>query len=274
MRTLRSALLLMLAFLLATATAAQAAPTGGSGGPLTDRLNVPYTANGITSNYHIYAAGLNWTKPVGLLMYADGSGGYGYDHPNVTYSLGGTNGVVAVAKRNNLLLVVPNAPAPGCDGYDNCWYNASGTPSAAAKAGWSSSLMTKVKGQYNIEQDRIAIGGYSSGAQWASRFFMPQFGEAQSVDLAVMISFGGAPAVASNFTAAYKAATVMSWDIGTLDSGGYSTGAAGGRGGYSWYTSAGFKTQMNAVSGEDHSRDGLFGSILDREIKENLKPAS
>lgn len=259
--------------LLLTATAvaapASAATTGGSGGALTDRLNQTFTSGGITSNYHVYAAGLDWTKPVGILMYADGSGGYGYDNPTSTYSLGGTNGVVAKAKSDNLLLVVPNAPAPNCDGYDNCWYNETGTPTAAQKAGWSSALMTAIKGQYNIDLDRVAVGGYSSGAQWTTRWFMPLYGEAQSVDLAVAISYGGAPYSTANFSAAYKAATWISFDTGTADPA-YSSASYGAIGGYNWYTNAGFKTDANWVSGEDHSRDGLFGGILDREIDQHL----
>lgn len=245
-------------------------------GPQTNRLSQPFTSGGVSSTYHIFAAGLDWSKPVGLLMYTDGSGGYGLDNPNSTYLLDadGTQGLVAVAKKHNLLLVTPFAPAPGCSGYDNCWYNGSGSPSAAQKAAWSSALMTYVKGEYVIAPDRIAIGGYSSGAQWTTRFFLPAHGEAQSVDLAVPISYGGAPAATSNFSAAYKAATVVSFDTGTADTGGYSTSSSGARGGYSWYTNAGFRTEANWVQGEDHSRDGLFDSIMDRELTQHLPAGS
>jgi predicted esterase len=270
-------LLLMLAAALIALTTgtgiASAATTGGTGGPLTDRLNQSFTANSITSTYHIYASGIDTSKPVGLLMYADGSGGYGYDHPSSTYLLAGANGLVNAAKKHNDILVVPNAPAPNCNDSatagasfnDNCWYNVTGSPTAAQKAGWSSALMTKVKGQYPIDLAKIAIGGYSSGAQWASQYFMPLYGEAQSVDLAIMISFGGAPYGSPSFSAVYKSSVVLTWDAGTLDKAGYA-GAYGAKAGYDWYTKNGFRTDKNWVQGEDHSRNGLFGGIVDREL--------
>lgn len=245
-------------------------------GPLTNRLDVPFTANGITSDYHIFAAGLDWSKQVGLLVYTDGSGGYGLDNPNSNYLLDadGTDGLVAVAKKHNLLLVTPEAPAPSCDGEDNCWYNTSTTPNAAAKAGWANALVSYVKSEYTIASNRVVIGGYSSGAQWTTRYFLPRHGEAQSVDLAVAIAYGGAPDPTSSasFTAAYKAATVVSFDTGTADSA-YSSQSWGAIGGYNWYTNAGFKTDYLWPSGVGHGRSGQFDSIMDREITQHLAPA-
>lgn len=252
--------------------------TGGSGGPQSNLLRQSFTSNNLTSDYHIFASGLDYSKPVGLMMYADGSGGHGYDNPNQPYLLDadGTDGLVAIAKKHNMILVVPNAPGPGCDGYDNCWYDSNTTTVAQskAKAKWSSDLMSKVKGQYNIDNARIVVGGYSSGAQWTSRYFVPGFGESQSVDLAVPIAYGGDPAGRTstfpNFSTEYKNDLVLSWDTGTADEA-YSTSAWGAIGGYNWYTNAGFTTDKLWVQGEDHSRDGQFDGIMDREIVQHLK---
>src|SRR5690606_29784951 len=174
------------------AAPASAASTGGAGGALTNRLDQSFTSAGLTSSYHIVAAGLDWSRPVGLLVYTDGSGGYGLDNPNSTYLLDadGDAGLVAVARKHNLLLLTPEAPAPGCDGTDNCWYD---SRNAVGKARWSSDLISRVTSQYDIDLDRVVIGGYSSGAQWTTRFFLPAHGEAHSVDLAVAIAYGGAP---------------------------------------------------------------------------------
>lgn len=237
-----------------------------------NRLGVTFTSNGLTSRYHLFDAGLDMTKPVGLLMYADGSGGYGIDNPNSTHLLDadGTNGLVAVARKHNLVLVVPEAPAPGCGGVDNCWYDST----APAKAKWSSDLMSRIKSQYRIDARRIVIGGYSSGAQWSTRWFLPTHGEAQSVDLTVAIAHGGAPAVTPRFTDAYKKSTVVSWDVGTADSA-YTTASYGARGGYNWYKSNGF-TKVDATwpAGVGHSRSGQFDAIMDREITQYLTPSS
>ncbi|WP_432533448.1 alpha/beta hydrolase family protein [Kineococcus arenarius] len=266
-----AAVALAAAALTLPAGAATAASTGGTGGPLTDRLDVPFSSGGLTSDYHVFAKGLDWSKSVGLLVYGDGSGGYGLDNPNASHLLDadGRTGLVAVAKKHNLLLVVPEAPGPGCNGYDNCWFDST----APQKAAWSNALVDQVKSQYAIDTDRIVIGGYSSGAQWATRWFLPTYGEAQSVDLAIAIAYGGAPAVAGKFSSAYKASTTVSFDTGTADQA-YSTSSAGALGGHKWYTAAGFTTDATWPAGVGHSRSGQFAAIVDREVSQHLRPAA
>ena len=253
------------------AAPASAASTGGAGGALTNRLDQSFTSAGLTSSYHIFAAGLDWSRPVGLLVYTDGSGGYGLDNPNSTYLLDadGDAGLVAVARKHNLLLLTPEAPAPGCDGTDNCWYD---SRNAVGKARWSSDLISRVTSQYDIDLDRVVIGGYSSGAQWTTRFFLPAHGEAHSVDLAVAIAYGGAPATKASFSQEYRRSTVVSFDTGTADEA-YTTNSWGARGGYSWYTDAGFVTDATWPSGVGHGRGRQFAAIMDREITQHLPAA-
>lgn len=270
MNVVRAAVVALTAGVLALplGTAVAATPTG-SGGPLTDRLDVPFSSGGLTSDVHVFAAGLDWSRPVGLLVYADGSGGYGLDNPNSSYLLDadGPAGLVAVAKKHNLLLVVPEAPSPGCDGADNCWYDAT----APRKAAWADALVTQVKGQYATDDRRVVVGGYSSGAQWATRWFLPTYGEAQSVDLAVAVAYGGAPAVPARFSPAYAASTTVAFDTGTADAA-YTASSYGARGGYAWYSAAGFATHATWPAGVGHGRAGEFAGILDREITEHLRP--
>jgi poly(3-hydroxybutyrate) depolymerase len=267
----RRALALLCAVLLSIVlapAAAMAAPTEGSGGALTNRLNQSFSANGITSKYHIFAAGLDWSKPVGLLLYTDGSGGYGLDNPNSTYLLDadGSAGLVAVAKKHNLLLLTPFAPSPSCDGTDNCWYNTTGTPAAPAKADWARALVNHVYGQYSIDKDRVAIGGYSSGAQFTTGWFVPRHGAAVQTDgVIVPIAYGRAPAVANTFTAQYKANVAGHWNTGTADAA-YSTSSWGARGGHSWYTANGFRTTAEWPAGVGHGRSGEFARIMDAQI--------
>ncbi len=266
---------MVLALGLGVASAA-ATSTGGSGGALSNRLNQSFTANGITSSYHIFAAGLDWSRPVGLLLYTDGSGGYGLDNPNATYLLDadGSAGLVAVAKKHNMLLLTPIAPSPDCDGTDNCWYNTTGTPAAPAKADWARALVDHVYGQYQIDKTRVAIGGYSSGAQFTSRWFVPRHGAAVQEDgVLVPIAYGGAPAVAHTFTPAYKANVVGHWNTGTSDAA-YSTASHGAMGGHDWYRSNGFTTTSEWPAGVGHGRSGEFAGIMDRQIAAHVAPAT
>ena len=136
----------------------------------TDRTNLSFTSNGYTSTYHLYAGGLDWSKSVGLLIYTDGSGEYGLKNPNSTYLLAGNNGMIAVAKKNNMVLLTPLSPNKNCaDGDGSCWYM--GDPPGYAK--WAEDLVTQVQSQYPIDKKRIAFGGYSSGAQLATEWWVP-----------------------------------------------------------------------------------------------------
>lgn len=246
--------------------------TGGDGGPLTDRLDVNFSNAGISADYHCYAAGLDWSKSVGICIYMDGSGGFGLDNPTSPYLLGGSSGLVAVAKSHNMLLLVPEAPPPGCPS-DNCWYNESTTPNATQKSDWLRALVNLIYSQYNIEKTRVAVGGYSSGAQATTRWFIPRHGAAIMEDgVFVAIAFGGSPRVTGNFPAWFKSEVHGHWDTGTADADAYTTASHGGPGGYNWYTSNGFDTSYNWPSGVGHGRSGEFQVIMDAQITAHVVP--
>jgi hypothetical protein len=251
------------------------AGTNGSGGPLTDRLNVAYTnPAGTASRGHIYAAGLDWNKPVGILVYGDGSGEYGLKNPSNTYLLAGTNGLVAVAKRNNLLLVTPQAPGGGCDDGDGvCWYDESGSTTIAQKIRWADDFIkTQVLTQYNIDTSRAVIAGYSSGAQFTSEYYGPQYAGSWMTDgLLMPISFGGSPKVPANFSAEFKANVAAVWDVGANDPAYRSYPGFDAQSGYNWYRNNGFPvTELNVVANKGHARGGEFGALVEREIKQHV----
>lgn len=243
-------------------------------GPLTDRTNVSYTNSaGTTSVGHIYAAGLDWTKSVGVLVYTDGSGEFGLVNTSSTYLLAGTTGLVAVAKAQNMILVTPRAPGNGCnDGDGVCWYDASfdGT-SIATKVQWADDfIQTQVLAQYNVDLTRVCIAGYSSGAQFTMEYYGPQYASAWMQDgLLLGISYGGSPKVTANYPTAFKQTVAAVWDVGSADSAYQSSGIYGVQAGYDWYTANGFSTtRLVVVSGEDHSRDGQFGGLVNTYVNQ------
>lgn len=246
-------------------------PTVGAPANTKNVIAGKYTSQGLTSNYHLYAEGLDWSKPVGLIVYGDGSGGYGIDNPNSPYLLAGEKGLVSVAKKHNMVLLTPEAPgpssAPECEGTDNCWYDSTGMK----KAAWAGDLTRKVQADFPIAKDRVAIGGYSSGAEFTSIFFGPS--QAQSVmtdGVMVPISYGGAPYTNPTFSQAFKDNIVVSWDVGANDT----AALRDARAGEAWYKARGFTTQLNVVANKGHNRNnGEFGAIMDREITEHVKPA-
>lgn len=242
--------------------------TGGSGGSLTDSTFLSFSNGEYTSRYHLYAAGLDWTKPVGMIVYGDGSGEYGLKNPSSTYLLSGTNGLINVAKRNNMVLLTPFAPNPSCgDGGGSCWYM--GDPRGYAK--WSADLIKHIQGRYNVAKNRVALGGYSSGAQWLTEYFAPG-GHADDImtdGVAVAISYGGSPKVTTSFTSSFKSNVHFNWNTGDKDSAWTSSGSYGVKAGYSWYTNNGFATSLDLISGMGHSRSD-FGKVMEAQIKEHL----
>lgn len=248
--------------------------TGGSGGPQTDRTNLSYTANGVTSSYHLYAAGLDWSKKVGILIYGDGSAEYGLKNPSSTYLLAGTNGLINVAKRNNMILLTPLAPGAGCpDGDGTCWYQTSSGFTPLQKTQWAEALVKYVHTQYPIYLDRVAMGGYSSGAQLAARYWVPSGAAQRTMNdgVIVSISCGGDPATTEvTYTASFKANVHMNWNTGDNDSSCPHTATWSTAGGYSHYTTAGFSTSRDILPGVTHDRSGAFGGIMDAQIKEHV----
>ena len=251
--------------------------TGGTGGPLTDRNNVSFTSAGITSTGHIYAAGLDWTKSVGILVYTDGSGEFGLANTSDTYLMAGAGGLVAVAKAHNMVLVTPRAPGNGCtDGDGVCWYLPSfdGT-SVSTKLQWTDDFIkTQVLQKYNIDTTRATIAGYSSGAEFTMGAYGPKYASSWMQDgLLLAISYGSVPFVSPvTYTAAFKQAVSAVWDIGDADTTGAQTDGAEG---YDWYVANGFTTtEYNSVPGVTHDRDGQFGAIVDREVTQHVRAAS
>lgn len=162
---------------------------------------------------------------------------------------------------------MPEAPAPGCDGDDNCWYDST----AEKKAAWAGDLARSIVKQYPIDKTRGVVAGYSSGAELTSRWFGPQQASSIMTDgVMIPISYGGRSYVTPNWSAEFKRNVVVSWDVGSADT----SALSAARGGESWYKSQGFTTELNVVQGEDHYRSGQFGAVVEREIKQHVKAST
>jgi hypothetical protein len=246
--------------------------TSNGGGERTDRTNLSFTAAGYTSEYHLYAAGLDWTKSVGLLLYTDGSGEYGLKHPSSSYLLAGQNGLIAIAKKHNMVLLTPFSPNKDCaDGEGSCWYM--GNPPGYAK--WVEDLVKYVQSQYPIDKKRVAVGGYSSGAQFSTEWWIPS-GAAQLTmndGVIVAIAYGGSPKMKEvSYTQSFKSNVHLNWNVGDRDNAYQNSGKHGAKAGYDYYTAQGFKTSFDLITGQGHGRNGQFGLIMDTQIVKHVPP--
>jgi hypothetical protein len=240
-----------------SSTPAPARPTGVPAGPWTN-TTASFSAAGYGADYRVFAEGIDTSRPVGLLVYADGTGEYGLEHPTSSYALGGAGGLAAVARAHNMVLATPFSPNRSC----KCWEQGD----AAGYANYLAALISRLQSQYGAQQ--LWFAGYSSGAQAATRFLFPAHPGlwARGGGL-IAIGGGGAPAGrAAPFPASVKSNVVLRWNTGAKDTGagGYNalSGPYGAQVGERWYAGQGFNTGIVTPAGVTHDRSGQFGSIV------------
>src|SRR4051812_9003139 len=90
--------------------ASSAAPPG-SGGSFTDQPRTTFTAgNGLKGRYLLYAGGIDRTRPVGLVVYVDGTGEVGVGNPTPPHAPGGPARVVGPSKARHKITPAGGGP--------------------------------------------------------------------------------------------------------------------------------------------------------------------
>lgn len=247
---------------LACTPPAAAVETLGHGGAYGDRLNQTFTArNGLSSQHHIYAAGIQQGKAAGLLLQFHGDGAYEFRNPGSSYSLGGSDGIVAQARKRGYIAVP--VLAPDRSGPVTWWEN------GAANADYVADLVDSLKRQYNVESEDIWLVGFSGGAQFITQFYLPR--HASQIDGGGLVAFGGggSPRVRANgFASGLVKDFRMHWYTGANDTVGFDAlGAA--RAGANWYSRRGFETNFESPAGVGHRLNGRFGPVVARHLDDH-----
>jgi len=246
--------------LVALPRSAHALTTGGSGGAFTDATFRTYTAaGGLTGQYHLYAAGLDSTRSIGLMIHFHGDGAYEFNNPNSSYSLGGTTGIRAQAAAHNMILLA--AKSPDTQGTVTWW------ESGVANADYARDLITSVAlSRYNIDTERIWLVGYSGGAQFVTQFLFPLYPSLANGGGAVVFGGGGAPRVTARpFPADLREDFPMHWYTGAADTSGYNALLDAQRGS-EYYARAGFPTSLETPAGVGHDLSGRFGPVVGQQL--------
>ena len=198
------------------------------------------------------------SRPVGLVVYVDGTGEYGVDNPTASYALGGSDGLVAAAKQRNMVTLAVESPNQSCE----CWH----TGDTAAYADFLADLIEKQFAAYPI--DEVWLAGFSSGAQEITRFLVPRHPELMRVGGGWVVFGGGGPPAASGsaVTAARMAGVRGHWFTGTADTAVPLTASWGARAGESWYAGRGVRVSSEYPSGVGHGLFGKLGSTVGRMI--------
>lgn len=226
-----------------------------------DATNVSFSdSGGLTSNYHIYGAGLSGNG-AGLVMHFHGDAAYEHLNPTDNYCLAGNRGLVAVAKAKGYVLV--SVLAPDTTGTVTWW------EAGARNAQYAAELLQYLYNTYNIDTTKVWLSGYSGGAQFITEYFVPLYGKAKIAGGGALILGGGAAAISTpvGWDSAFKAAFPMTWITGGQDDGTYSADGynalADANAGKSYYAGQGFTTTQLTPAGIGHEIDGLFGPALD-----------
>ena len=173
-----------------TATAPEADTSGSSRSDATFRtFRSPST--GRVGKYHLWASGLDVSRPVGLMLQFHGDGAFEFDNPNSPYSLGGSKGIRKQARRHNMILVAVRSPDSGSP----AWWR-----SGETKADYMRDLVEQVVyAHHDIAKDRgrglsVTPAVRSSSRGTCCRSTSPLFGGGG----AVLFGGGGAPLVSAD----------------------------------------------------------------------------
>jgi len=243
------------------AAATTAATSGGSGGSYTDQARRSFTArNGLTGRYLTYAAGIDRTRPVALVVYADGTGEYGVDNPTSSYALGGSAGLVANARSRNAITLAVESPNQSCE----CWH----TGNTSGYADFLADLVEKQLASYPVSE--VWLTGFSSGSQEVTRFLVPRHPELLRFGGGWVLFGGGGPPAASgaNVTAARMSGVRGHWYTGTADTAVPLTASWGAQAGERWYAARGVTTSHEWPEGVGHTLGGKLGRTVGRIMDE------
>ena len=211
-----------------------------------DRLDVPFEHDGTTSSYHVFADGIDWSEPVGVVFRLHGDGAYEYEHPGHKVSC-----LAEVARSHNAVLVAPRTPDR--QGEPTWWEDLDGN------AEWFLALAEqRIFAEYDLDRSRTWLHGYSGGAEFISYELLADRADFLQGGGAVLSGGGGAPSTGtSEPTEEQLEQLVLHCDVGLEDDGtdpyapfdALSAAAAG----HAWYEDAGWaRTSVRYREGVDH----------------------
>lgn len=260
-------ILLVIAFIVLTSLTLAASTFGfhnnANAAPLADQTALTFTSSaGTAGKYHIFASGLDSTKPIGALLQFHGDGGGEYKSPDSSWSMGGANGIIAAGKAHNLVVIPMQTP----DTATMTWWR-EGKANAAYVAEF---LQSVVYNELGINKNRIWLVGHSGGANFITQEAIPTFGSQIAGGGAIVFGGGGAPYGKSGTLPSNLALTFpMHWCTGTKDIAansdeGYDA-LSYAKKGEAAYRSAGFRTSIESPD-RDHDLGGLFGPVVAQQL--------
>lgn len=160
---------------------------------------------GAESTYRMYSHGIDWDKPVGVVVFLHGDGAYEYLYSDRLPSC-----LAAVAAAHNLILVQPLTPAG-----DLTWWTQLRTNTDWLEAFYSE----EISALDGVDPERVWWMGYSGGAEMISYGLLPLAGHTVTAG-AILVGGGGAPDRSGHSVPAGRVADLpLYWVTGRGDTG-------------------------------------------------------
>lgn len=129
-------------------------------------------------SYHLFTRGVDFSRPVGLLVHLHGDGAEEYHVP------GGLSAcLAAVAQNHNMITLIPRTP----DLRSMTWWR-----DLRPNVAWVDSLVAEVSAEHGVAEGATWWMGYSGGAELISYGLIPYRAESVTGG-AIMLGGGGAP---------------------------------------------------------------------------------
>lgn len=209
---IRSVFAAALVLLAALAVGGLQAPPAHAASPPGDLESQRFSANGLTSDYHLYGAHLTEAdRPFGLIVYLHGDGEGRVEHRRPQSGI--LKAYADVAREHGMLMIAPQEPDPGSD----TWWGGEGRSAA-----WLRALVQDVSARYGVDARQLWFVGYSGGAEAITYHVLPGHGDLVSGGGALLVGGGGAVegmAHARPLSDSAKADFVMRWLVGARDRG-------------------------------------------------------
>ena len=237
------------------------APSGSPQSPTVKGISLDqhFSSDGVSGRYHVFARGIDYSKPVGLVVRLHGDGAEEYAKP-----WGMLNCMAQVAASHNAILLVPLTPDPA---EDLTWWK-----EMDSNRPWLMDLVQqRLPESFPIDRDRVWWMGYSGGAEMLSYGVVPENLDAVTGG-AIMVGGGGAPRYATLRPTAEQAQhTPLYWTVGARDDGTDPREPFDARSaaveGSAWYERHGFAgVRLSVMNGHDHytvPQVGLLDAVLD-----------
>ncbi|WP_147243238.1 hypothetical protein [Acidipropionibacterium virtanenii] len=226
-------------------------------------------------DYAISTNGIDFSAPVGLMIYLDGDHYRGErgvisNHPNGDEA----RGMARMAAKRNMVLVIPRHPTFAYSdelGY-TWWENSEATGKAILKLSRHLCTSTCASAQ------RTWYMGYSGGAEFITYVLAPKYRDGYGKGGAILLAGGGARNDDGSWISFdhppqdFKKSFDLHWFVGSRDGVGQSENApewsalkatAEGR---KFYAEHGFTTTRTVLPGDDHESYD-FAGIMDRGLK-------